>query len=422
MTFTLGRASLAAGPAVIRHSGDTVEWDFDIDSDTTSGDLVHAQVLRQQLLGLVGNDDEPVVPVTWSDDSDFDGFYRVLAVTIDPVTTYLDHGLMRCNVRLERISGGFAVAPVEITLLAPGRETDHTNANTSSTPFGAFASDSDYLLPSPFGSGTAVESADGDTLRFFANTIPAVGVYTIRYFARPARHYWGAATLEVLRDGTWYAVVGRQLPSGVERWRLSNGQIRVSLSGTSTGDLVFERWRTASSAWQEVGTLQRGTHSSGFSQTAYFGAMTIDSVLTYTEPVVLRNDPHGVVVRSYQEAGRSETFRIQPGRESIDMTLHNFSAQDHALSFGETATVLSTFSTSYGIRRSSTDANGNAWFVACAHDVTEDTTNGYIHLDTNAADMHAIAGVTDSSIASKSDREISAYLTGHTMRSQVIVR
>lgn len=419
MGMTIGRADISRCVRDLQFAGDrlTVAGQFEGSSVTA------AKALRQQLLGLVDNQDEPVIPVTSDLDDELDGFYRVLSVSASPERrrgyreTGATAGRHDFSVQLERVTGGFAVAPVEIVQLTPGRVTDHTNSDTNSTRYGALAADRDTESQSPFFFGTA-SSADGDLLILQANTLPdASTLYVHRCFARPERYYWGAATLEVLRDGNWWPVVGRQLPSGVERWRLSNGIVRATLSGSTVGDLVFERWD--GSTWDTAGTAQRGYENSGFTQQFFFGAENVDGTVQYLDVVVLRNDPFGVVVRVPQFGG-SETYRIQPGRWDIEIALDVQDAQVQAVSFGDPADALSTFSSSYGIIRT-TPSDSHRWFVGCDKDVIEDTTNGYIYLNTAAAVMNICAGIAGTA-ATDADRSISAFLTGSTLRSQVVAR
>lgn len=421
MSLMVGRLSVLAEVATVAWSGDQLELGFEISPEDTGGDVDKARFMAQQVTALK-NDQESIIPVVWDDDDTMDGFYEVLDVVVTPRPLYLVNGISDCVVSLRRVGGGYAVAPVEILQLTPGRTTDHTNSDTNSTRYAAFASDVDYEAgASPFGIGTA-SSADGDLRVILAHTLPSAStLYVHRYFARPARHYWGAATMEVLWNGSWYPVVGRQIPSGVERWRLSNGIIRATLSGSTVGDLVFEKWD--GSTWDTAGTMQRGYENSGFTHGFFFGAENVDSTVQYVNPIVLRNDPFGVVVRVPQFAGRNETYRIQPGRWDIEIALDirlDGSTLAQAVSFGDPADALSTFSSSYGIIRT-TPSDSHRWFVGCDKDVTEDLTNGYIYLDTAAAVMNICAGIAGTA-SNDADRSISAFLTGSTLRTQVVAR
>lgn len=424
MTFTIGRASFGCGPYGLRHAGDRLSFGLNIDGQSTGGDLDAAKALRQQLLGMDRNADEPVVPLTWSGDADLDGFYRVLDVQVDPFDTYLDAGQMQCRLGLERVGGGFARAAMETLILAPGRTTDHTNAHEDNSYLVGVPHDLDYVEPGPTDAEwvstfqSPVESADGDLLLLARNaSLPAATSYVFRTYARPDRHYRGAATIEVLRDGVWFVVVGRQLPAGTTRWRISNGLFRLSMS-TTIGRATCEIYDPDTNDYETIGDLRRLIITSEVD----FGTVDLNGT-AYVDPVILRNDPTTVVVRVPKASGGYETFRLQSGRWAVDIEIVHYADAALSLRFGETGTALSTFSTSYGIVRSSNDSNGNRWFIGCASDVTEDTTNGGITLSVNASQMLAVVGgYGTTTLRPDADASISVFLLGHSLSQRVVAR
>src|SRR5690606_29861849 len=83
------------------------------------------RVLRDQLLGCVGNLDEEAVPVLYDIDRRYEGFARVLdaGVTID--RDHLFAGHIPFFVRLERVAGGGGVL-VESRFSGPVRPNNHS--------------------------------------------------------------------------------------------------------------------------------------------------------------------------------------------------------------------------------------------------------------------------------------------------------
>jgi hypothetical protein len=104
MTITIGRCTgLRPAPRFPARSGDRVV----IRGSILAASLDELKARRQQLLGLEGDVDDPIVPVTWSTDSTLDGFYRVAGVSVEqigpssvPRATF--------SVTLEAISGNTA--------------------------------------------------------------------------------------------------------------------------------------------------------------------------------------------------------------------------------------------------------------------------------------------------------------------------
>ena len=129
-TLTIGRFSMSDGPSAIRHDGDFLELELQIDAATTSTPA-EAKVLRQQLLGMVDNPDESAFPLTFSDDSDLDGFYTVLSVQCEPFEMFLNNGTMGVSVSLRRVANGYQNPTIETTVVSRLATNSHGVLSTT---------------------------------------------------------------------------------------------------------------------------------------------------------------------------------------------------------------------------------------------------------------------------------------------------
>lgn len=298
--MSIGRCALATDPYEMTHSGDSLSFAIDI-ADVT---VTEAKVLRQQLLGLAGNPDEPVVPVVWSEDPDLDGYYRVVSVSVTPVLLYLVTGLMRCQVSLERVSGGWVKPLIETNGVSAAAVNVHGITSISTFPYATAAYGE--TAGGSGGSFDAIPTSATGAVRVFEGTVAPSSVWSFATYARTTP-YAGAALLEVRRSGVWYPAIGRQIPSGIGRhdWRISNGFIRASIV---SGRLATEVWD--GSAWQtlpDVNLFQTGANIN-----LEFGTMDRVTGSQEVEPVVLANGPDCVSVR-FPYRGGSDDFTVRRG-------------------------------------------------------------------------------------------------------------
>lgn len=369
MTFTIGRASFTRAPSAIRHFGDFV----DVNIDILPTSLVEAKVLRQQILGLAGNDDERVVPLTWSDDADYDGFYRVRGVDVEPVQAYLTNNLMRAAMSLERIGGGYAEPVHEVYVLG----VDASDADLSSTNgwTGSIANTAAVYFPSSFtvigdlASSIGRSVADGTTINELTSAINDNGSWSVgvTHLADAADFYDAAAVIERQISSTWYTVVGRQIPQD-STVRLSNGIVRVSVA--SSGEITTEHWD--GSAWRSKSYTI--TYNSGSGTISGFGQVQI-----------FRNGPDTVAARFTGVTSADEACHIdvnvQRGHNVAEFRVSTYSQQTWKVtrSSTEAATAINDASAAAtAIRASSNDGNGDRFVLSGRETITADTTNGGI--------------------------------------------
>lgn len=370
MTLTIGRVTLESGPYDIRHDGDRLSFGVEISAASTGGVLEVAQMMRRQLLGLAGNEDDPVVPVTWTGDSDFDGFYRVAGVRVDPLNTYLETGRMQGAVDLERISGGYGDPLHELwAVLAKVNDTEFSFTATD-------RADSAVYLPASFPSQSerpgvsSRTAADGVAISEVTYSL-LVGEsmsFAWTHLATPAAFYDAGVKVEQLISGVWFDVIGRQVPAQ-STLRVSNELVRVSVA--SDGEVNVESWD--GSAWRSK--LYRVTYDSG-----------AGNITAMHAAVVRINGPDECVVSwigvTDDDGGATISARLLRGELVAEVSVSSNAAQVWKLtrSTTEAATAVEdNDGADVGVRATANDANGDRFLILSREDLGEgspDLTNG----------------------------------------------
>ena len=370
MSLTIGRVVLA-DPDEVKVSGDQVDFTVEM-SNTTLQDLKAA---RQQLAGLVNNPDEEAIPVIWSEDSTFDGFYRVLNVSIPSSPTMLTNFYVPpATISLRRV-GGYANPWFELVTQAVVRTNGHgiTAPSTiiATTPaVSTLSGDIVDLYPSiTAGSPNSRTISNGFTIGVYRRTAP-ITVTSVRYSALASSFYLGGATIELqYGTSTWYPVVGYQtydhgatsfLGTPVSAWRISNGIIRLTSTTvpTSAGAGILEIWDNVAGAWETTTQTVSWTSSGGIGN---LGSNVVIKAL-----VVVRNSPEQVTIR-VQTAAKSETWTIQRGAHFAMCTVYDPSLNtpgNPGYRLGFSGTGVAGTSITGGIRQTSNDASGNRLVLA----------------------------------------------------------
>ncbi len=352
MSVTIGRASLN-DLYDLRVSGRRVSFKVDIEGSDRYG----MQALRQQLAGLVDNRDEEVVPFTWSEDSSLDGFYRVVSVDVPSATTQLVNGYVpEVTVELEQIPG-FAKPTWETTTQSVIRTNSHgITAGTPSAIVGSFvaaptwALDTDWASPSY--SSRLVSSGVGEgggsylghaIIRRSAPTSLA----SFRVNGPAANFYdWGCKLEVELTSGTWYTMVGRQVPQDA-RWRISNGLVRLTSAKTGTPGSI-EIW--SGSAWEgrNIAHWYSSAIALGIGEptSGWFGSLA-----------VLRNAHEQVTVQAVGFQ-RTLTYTVARGWNHIEFAQYFRDNGWMGIGLDSSHAAACTAITG-GIRATSNDANGN---------------------------------------------------------------
>lgn len=419
MSFTLGRFSADNVPTSLTLAGDSATLNFDILPST----LAEAKAMRQQITGLANNPDEPVVPFTWSDDSDYDGYYSIQSATVTPTQVYLLRRLMRVTVTMTRVGGGYNKPKIEL----PATCVLLTNDHSLTTTYGRVAHPQDGLEDYNAGIGFGEYAAgrevevDGGYVRWSrVPSLPASGVPY--YYVPPANYYIGAATLEVQRNSTWYPVHGRQVPAldTAGAWRLTNGLVRIYPSGTHNYRVdVFD------GSWVELVTIQRGYDDTGW--TAQNFGVNNPTGLSWTgestvkvDPAILRNSPERVTIEIPQWGGY-ERLSLLRGAGWIEVTYGRpGETPGEKYGVGASTTIACTDNTNRATRTTA-DGNGNKFFLAIPDANTVDTTNGRIYLDSADSRLTFRVGVETPQFDSGTAEYLYAY-TSNQITQRVVRR
>jgi hypothetical protein len=245
--------------------------------------------LREQLLGLAGNPDEPWVRLLWADAQHASGLYTVEDVAVDSFGLTLTTGGSPYSVTLRRLDS-FA-APQFETWMTYGGPLVNGHGATEFTP----------QLGLPGGSFSAHASTNAWSLTQ-ASTRAASGVTALK-LAAPSSYSNGVAyqgqmswacPVDNVYDGTvsievaagpsseLRTLVGRQVAGtyAASGWRVTNGLIRVT---PNAGKLAVSVWDGA--AWT---TAKEYT----ITGSSYNGPIS-----AFTGLAVLRNSPDQCVIR-----------------------------------------------------------------------------------------------------------------------------
>lgn len=400
MTITIGRVSITQNLSELTFDGDRLAiagWFF-------GTDLNNAKVIREQLLGLDGNEDEPDVPVVYSYDSKIDGYYTIKSVNVSHIMgVAYERFKFQYAVQLERVQGGFALPVVEVAaslalrtngvgVTGTGFTFGHVGVPaTASFRAARFGDGQVALMVST--AGMLRNSATGDVIlaQFVPTSSP--NFMSVTSAAAPADYYDGAATIEQSIGGTFYPVVGDQIGSVVGNLlRIGNGLVRATFhtDGVITSE-IFDGtvWESSTSF-----SLQSGSTAAGL-WTAEGGWK------------VVRNDPAACAIRtsaqSFISSGNnfpaSITIYVERGRMLFEVYADNmFYAIDQSSDHAETLqlranTVTAATALTGGIRQTSNNGQGHRWIMMCPTAVTNDLTNGRITIAAQTAPLIAQFGL-----------------------------
>jgi hypothetical protein len=374
VSITIGRVTIVEALSFIEQDGDRLDIDVTISNRTTAGSVVAGKMIRHQLLGLVGNEDEEVVPVTSDDDPELDGYYQVVSVTIDPLEVFLASGAMMCSFQLERVANGWALPVLELVSTAAVRTNavGVADAEPDAVIGWRFQTLPFYDLDNGL---TQIERfSDGpDNVRVYLETAPWSAT-SQKVFITPSAFYGSGCLIEIQgTDNAWYPVIGRQAPPGMAgKWRISNGLVRFTASATNVGDLKVEVFDNDVGAWRSMTSeLRYGIHTggafsdNGSSAVSGFARATDGTNAQWAEPYIIRNDRDTVIIGFRRARGAVQTFTLHAGDYFVEFFSHLSSSvflQAIQARTAWTSAALSAtapFSATPGIEESSNDANGN---------------------------------------------------------------
>lgn len=362
MSLSIGRAGL--NPALVEVS----RYEFDGGGQvklsgwirgSTSKDMLVA--VREQMLGLVDNPDESVVPLVWTEDPSLDGFYRVRQVGMgsEPRMKLDSRSVVPWDATLERVSS-YASPQFDSRLLHALRSGSAVTSASASAIQGLAPVTTVYRRGSTgLGDLDTRASADGDV---YVNTWATnTSQSSAEWQAPPAGFYDGAATIERRIDGgPWVPFSGKN-PVDVDpntEWRISNGLVQVVPSetiGGTNGTVTVASW--GGSAYESATEIKAVWNSA---QGDSFSGLTI-----------LRNSPEAVTIRLV-----GANISTNPVFATLDLTLRRGermlqgvlrTAATTTLNVGApTSFLFMTTAITGGVRLTSNDADGNRWVLCSA--------------------------------------------------------
>lgn len=378
MTLTIGRAS---GLRPTR-SSPLLGSVIDIDGTIVAASVAELRARRQQLIGLLDNPDEEVVPILWSTDPSYDGFYRIRNANVRHIGPT---GSPRANFRVtaERV-GGYANPVFEVV----ASNVTRTNGHSATGAAVLYVPDTVVYDIDGFSSiasqGTR-PTADGTTMQVLATGDPNGRSY--RFNVAPADYYRATCTVEIEVGGVWQLVVGTQVPRST-RFRISNGIVRLTSANSGTW-AQFEAWN--GSAWISQGI----TMVDPFGMARSLGRWTpgLGAALADLPVTVLRNSPEAVVVRQSSYSDQVSYSLLRGARHvTIPWATSNNVTGATTVGIGMASGVAGTDGGGY-VTANTGSGNVGLMFAVAAAD-TVDTTNTRVRNTTGALSGTVFAGCT----------------------------
>lgn len=288
---------------------DVTGWDESGDRITVTGQTPHGSVpdsltLRQQLMGYVDSPDETFVPVTWADQPEVNGYYRVLSADVSPNPRGAFAGVYDFRVDLVRVRG-FTAPMIESVIIGKLRTTPLalTKRPFLAIPAGSrsyveYYPDTRTLIPSALDVRRAGASSVLNVFRAGADIM--VG----QFYLPPVKFYEGAATARV--GGR--VIAGRQAANNTADWQVSNDLIQVEPAAGANLAFRIRMWDNGAwSAWTTA-TMKWGTDVLNRKPLRFPHTVTI-----------LANSPERVAVRLLSTTGSESGGDYSP--VSVDITL-----------------------------------------------------------------------------------------------------
>lgn len=379
--MTIGRCSITEDPDAgsLRQRGDEVSFSSVVNA--SSVDEMKARV--QQLRGLMDNDDETVFPFTWSEDSSFDGFYTDFQVEVADYATMLTNGACPFTITMRRV-GGFTAPQFECIATTVTATNSHGLPTATSGIVAVPGTDLfEASTPTGFdgsvGASLITSRSNSDGLLAYALSTPSGTPFRFLWSTSPAYYYEGSARFEQSYGGTYYPLHGTQIQPVSSPWRISNGNVRVTLTDTAISVAHYD-----GSAWDTAKLWTLGTASS---------ALTLVAV-KYVR--LVRNTPEEVIVRcgfhiEASSRGSLSTIDIslRRGCRWAAFAVSSSYTSDWYInaSPNEAGTALTG-----GFRATATDAAGNRYVVGGLAAQTNTLANGRLKLTTAAASFQFCIG------------------------------
>lgn len=422
---------------------DKTEW-------TSAGVWTGAAVaFRLQLAGLVGDEDDPIVPFTCSEYPELDGYYLINKADselLPRVST--ESGVVAWSVQMVRVKGGGGqTMVVSLRALAAERSTPFTLTLEERVWFpnsrqdftfgdfdGATGSSNDIAKVDPYESVDTGGTVGGDVhiqrFQISDSSLPFSGGG--EYFCWPEYYYNGACRFD-FRSGSSAALSNFPAAGTIYKpylsggWKLSNGLIRISpwQDGSSNRVYLLEHWKASTEAWVSIAYLYRDYFTTSW-QNGQIGTSTPEGsgiapvVNSRPDPIILRNDPTTITIRIPHERGY-EDLTIRRGMGYVEWSYYHELSRRRRIRATDTSAVAIpvTDQTSHMIATSD-DANGYKLIVATDVANTVGTSAGTIEQDAAANSGWFTFGIDLKE--SSTDDEIESMFVATTTNQTVGVR
>jgi hypothetical protein len=372
MAITIGR--VGGSPTL----DDPQSIDFDGERLRVAGlhraaTVADAMVLRDQLRGLAGNVDEPVVPVLFTDSAldALEGLYRIDAVQVRMDETDAAFGDVSWQLQATRVTN-YQAPVLESRLVMSWLSNAHTIASTTARHEWGIPYISTEVFPQ---TGTtdgvgALTTGDGGSVTYLhwlsvaAGGNPFTQGVGAMQFTTALSSWYAGACKTTMDDAT---VVGRQAVDTPTSWEITNGLVKVAASATAGAwDISWwdgTQWDTA----KAFRPFSFGNNADGF---WHIG--------------IIRNSPEAVTIRLGVSNPTGYTVNadltIRRGSRWVSVVFTGTSAQWGVRRVSAEASTGLTG----GIRATANDASGNRFLLAAQAPFTQDLANAAIWLTTAA--------------------------------------
>lgn len=401
MSFTIGRFNLGDGGITSHTDSDGADANRTVRFSGLAYDsalLADSKAIRVQIPSLVGQ----VVPIVWTIDPDFDGFYFIEEASADgsvQAGSYQNTGLFGLEVTAVYV-GSEADVEFQSKLIGDVLDNDKGIDNTEDDPFVGLPVNAEswrFESTAPTSQTRASEDGNVTLVRQVART---VGV--ANWSIGPGDYYKGASRVSL--DGNIVQGLYAGVPSSY--LQITNGLVKVTWGLSST--LTVEHWDGA--LWDSVSyTTSAGTFERGS---------------------ILRNDPEAVTIRlvSGSTAGAVQQLDLTLRRGSYivsgvlksntSTTLYAETVTDYVW-----VTVTPTGATSAVGMQTNANVDGNRPVLGTANGVVDNTTDERIELSSaTVLDFFIGSEVNYAASAGDTAADLCLQYLGHISEKVTVVR
>lgn len=414
--LAIGRVfdGLDVAPSKATWDGDTLTLEGPLHIPTaTSNRFDVLKACRDRFNALVDNRDERHVPVTFTEDPSWDGFYQPLSASMNFEEHHPSSAYARWSCTLRR-SGAGSLPQLEITSSHTVRTNPHSITNASiaglwppvigmpGTAIDLYATNASFVGHGSRTSSTGVvkwaeASAIRPTTIAWVYSIPPADTYV---GACEIRHTYGSAANQL--------VLGRYAPPLWSGMTISNGLVRVNVHPSSTDRLLVEVFD--GSTWDALSSSSVGWQLGSI----YTSTITWDWANARVQ--IIRNSPEFVAIRVFApDAGGKAVF----GRVWLDLSIRRGarhvagviqsdwtpSPSGNYFTLQPSSSIAATVITG-GLRATSTDAQGNRaiWAIAGTPGASASTVTGRIEQTDSGNLMTFMVGADVNAPASSPDQ------------------